>query len=202
MISRRGVLSGLAASSAGAATAAPRGPVVFIGDSITHFWKTSCPELFASGDWINRGVGGNTTAMMLERFERDALSFGPSVVHLLGGVNDFIRLSGPALVDDAAANLGAMVASARRAGAHVVLAKVLPTRRGIRVEFGREQLNRRIDGMAGPGVRVVDYGPSLLDFFGRLAKPYTLDGLHLSPAGYGKINPLAEREIAAARRAA
>lgn len=40
--------------------------------------------------FLNRGTGGNTSAMLLERWEKDALELHPDVLTLLIGVNDLL----------------------------------------------------------------------------------------------------------------
>jgi lysophospholipase L1-like esterase len=39
---------------------------------------------------INKGINGNTTTDMLERFERSVLRFEPTHVIIMGGINDII----------------------------------------------------------------------------------------------------------------
>lgn len=86
--------------------AAPRagsGRVVFLGDSITNGdnQNTAYREnnnayptfamLASQGRWLfleNKGVGGNTTAMMLARFQADVIDLGAEVVVIMGGMND------------------------------------------------------------------------------------------------------------------
>ena len=53
--------------------------VVFMGDSITEFWKPAHPEFFAE-NYVNRGVSGQTTAQMLVRFRQDVIALKPVVV--------------------------------------------------------------------------------------------------------------------------
>ena len=40
------------------------------------------------GNFINTGIGGDTTCMMLERFDRDVLTYKPDVVIITAGGND------------------------------------------------------------------------------------------------------------------
>lgn len=78
---------------------AAAGPlVVTFGDSVTASRKgiVVYTELLAKklrfrGGPVrveNRGVGGNTTAMAMARFERDVLAAGPDVVVIMFGIND------------------------------------------------------------------------------------------------------------------
>jgi lysophospholipase L1-like esterase len=73
-------------------------PVTFaaLGDSITHGGANFIPagqiscqwESFCNQQIKNIGRSGDTTAMMIERFERDVLPFQPKILLIMGGVND------------------------------------------------------------------------------------------------------------------
>ena len=69
------------------AGAAPR--VVFMGDSITDFWRLN--EYFTGRDFVNRGISGQTTLQMLGRFMQDVVALKPKVVLILAGTNDIAR---------------------------------------------------------------------------------------------------------------
>src|SRR5579863_2917456 len=45
--------------------------VVFLGDSITDYWKLE--EYFPGKPYINRGIDGQTTPQMLVRFRQDVV---------------------------------------------------------------------------------------------------------------------------------
>lgn len=73
-------------------------PIAALGDSITHGGGAmSVPPGYALYNWEtysavpvkNLGFSGNTTADMLERFERDVLPSQPRILVVMGGVNDF-----------------------------------------------------------------------------------------------------------------
>ena len=70
--------------------------VAVLGDSISHGgaayipagqlscqWETYCPVPVK-----NLAQSGNTTEMMIERFERDVLPFKPKILLIMGGIND------------------------------------------------------------------------------------------------------------------
>ncbi len=73
-------------------------PVTFaaLGDSITHGGANFIPagqlacqwETFCDVPIKNIGRSGDTTQMMVERFENDVLPFKPKVLFIMGGVND------------------------------------------------------------------------------------------------------------------
>ncbi|MGL5152022.1 MAG: GDSL-type esterase/lipase family protein [Clostridium sp.] len=71
---------------------------IFIGDSLTFGYgvpKTSSwVSLFkvqTSYDVINKGINGDTTPSMLDRFYSDILSLNPSKVFIMGGTNDLLN---------------------------------------------------------------------------------------------------------------
>ncbi len=75
-----------------------KAPVTFaaLGDSITHGGANFIPASQISCQWEtfcqykikNIGRSGDTTAQMIERFERDVLPFQPKLLLIMGGVND------------------------------------------------------------------------------------------------------------------
>lgn len=71
--------------------------VAALGDSITHGGgAVSTPpsatlynwETYAKVPVLNIGFSGNLTSNMLERFDRDVLSYNPEYLVIMGGVND------------------------------------------------------------------------------------------------------------------
>lgn len=71
--------------------------VVCLGDSITYGWPwgpaVSWTKMLADqivGEVINRGIPGNTTSQMLERFDKAVLKLNPSHVIIMGGLNDVV----------------------------------------------------------------------------------------------------------------
>lgn len=73
-------------------------PVKFavLGDSISHGGASFIPagqlscqwQTFCSVPVKNIARSGDTTSMMIERFERDVLPFKPQVLIIIGGIND------------------------------------------------------------------------------------------------------------------
>ena len=168
-----------------------RPDVVFIGDSITQFWIEADPRLF----WprrVNRGISGDTTAQMLERFARDVVSLRPKAVHIMGGTNDLWRgIAGPD-ASHAMANLVAMADAARARGIRVVLASPPPIAPYAEHIFAHPELVPVMraavrDYCRSTGLLHVDYARSLTDEAGVLRRVFTTDGVHLSKPGYVAI---------------
>src|ERR1700726_4346350 len=98
--------------------------VVFLGDSITEYWKL--PNYFPGKPYINRGVDGQTTPEMLVRFRQDVIHLHPKVVVILAGTNDIAGVTGPTFNEDIEANYASFAELARANGIRVVYSSILP----------------------------------------------------------------------------
>lgn len=120
---------------------------------------------------------------MVLRFERDALRRGPAWAVILGGTNDLGWERKPS---DIIRNLTTMYAQAVAAGVRPV-AVAIPSVRGFDDHIARRrELNGLIaDYCRGCAVPCIDlFGATAEPATGRLALPYSNDGLHLTTAGY------------------
>lgn len=177
--------------------------VVFFGDSITDGWKLD--ESFPGKDYVNRGIGGQTTPQMLIRFREDVLDLKPAVVVILAGTNDIAGNTGPISVEEIEANYASMVDLARVHGVKVVLSSVLPvhnyTERAadffpLRSPEKILKLNRWMQEYCkGKNCVYLDYFSALVDAKGFMKKELAEDGLHPNAAGYAIMAPLAEKAI-------
>src|ERR1700726_4824846 len=98
--------------------------VVFLGDSITDYWKLS--DYFPGKPYINRGIDGQTTPEMLVRFRQDVIDLRPKVVIVLAGTNDIAGVTGRTSNEDIESNYASMAELARAHGIRMVFASVLP----------------------------------------------------------------------------
>lgn len=62
--------------------------VVFMGDSITDFWRLD--EYFSGSPYVNRGIGGQTPPQMLVRMYPDVIDLRPAAMIVLAGTNDTV----------------------------------------------------------------------------------------------------------------
>ena len=62
--------------------------VVFIGNSITEIWAMYHPEFFRDHNYCGRGIGGQTSAHILVRFQSDVIDLHPKAVVIMTGTND------------------------------------------------------------------------------------------------------------------
>lgn len=72
--------------------AANENRVIFIGDSITDYWKLT--DYFSGKPYINRAIDGQITPQMLVRFRQDVIDLDPKVLVVLAGTNDIAGATG------------------------------------------------------------------------------------------------------------
>ncbi len=101
------------------------GRVVFIGDSITDYWRLA--EAFPGQPYVNRGIAGQTTSQMVARMMADVVALKPAAVVILAGTNDISRATGAVTAEMVEFNLKAMAQLAAANGIKVVLCSILPT---------------------------------------------------------------------------
>jgi lysophospholipase L1-like esterase len=180
-------------------TLAAKPRVVFLGDSITDFWRLN--EYFPDRDFVNRGIGGQTSSQMLGRLKADVLDLKPAAVLVLAGTNDIARGIPLSTIQN---NL-AMIAELAQAH-HVapLLASVLPVSDYHKDENPAWEATRRRPPEAIRALNAwiqsfcrernytyVDYFSVLVDQAGFLRADLANDGLHPNSAGYRLMAPIA-----------
>jgi lysophospholipase L1-like esterase len=182
--------------------------IVFIGDSITDYWKLQ--DYFPGKAFINinRGIDGQTTPQMLVRFRPDVINLGPKVVIVLAGTNDIAGVTGPARNEDIEANYASMADLAQAHGIRIVFGSVLPVNNyteDAKESFALRPRERILalnawlkDYCAKHGLVYLDYFSAMVDDKGMLRKDLADEGLHPNAAGYKVMAPLAEKAIAKA----
>jgi hypothetical protein len=93
--------------------------IVFLGDSITDFWKLG--ESFPGKPYMNRGIGGQTTPQMLVRMFPDVVDLKPAAIVILAGTNDIAQNTGPETATMVEENLMAITELAQKHGIKVIL---------------------------------------------------------------------------------
>ena len=191
------------ANAALAAAAPGENRVVFLGDSITDYWKL--PDYFPGKPYINRGIDGQSTPEMLVRFRQDVIDVHPKVLVVLAGTNDIAGVTGRTRNEDIEANYASMAELARAHHIGVVFASVLPAHNythdaeesfALRPRDRILTLNKWLkDYCAKNGFVYLDYFSSVVDERGMLKRTLSDDGLHPTDAGYKVMAPLAERAI-------
>lgn len=176
--------------------------VVFLGDSITEFWKIEGPKgAFPNKPYINRGISGQTTPQMLVRFRQDVIELQPKAVVILAGTNDLAENTGPMTLEQTEDNLASMADMATANHIRVVLCSVLPAtdfpwKPGLKPAAKVLALNAWISSYAKEkGFVYVDYHSAMRDEHEGLPVTLSEDGVHPTPTGYAVMAPLAEAGI-------
>ncbi|MCI4626479.1 MAG: GDSL-type esterase/lipase family protein [Candidatus Magnetoovum sp. WYHC-5] len=183
--------------------------IITFGDSLTvgfqsptmNTWYTETPYAGFLSDMLNgkadilvKGINGELTEEMVERFERDVVSLKPHYVTILGGTND---IGWGVNVTKIMQNLFKIYKTA--IDAHIKpVAITVPSLRDYDPLIAPRQL---INDLIKKKCHELDI--PVIDLFrataekgtNRLAMQYSNDGLHLSTAGYRLIAELLYNEI-------
>lgn len=166
------------------------GQTVLVGDSITEIYNHT--ELF--GDYsektgltvYNRGISGDTSNRLLERYEDNVLNIKPANIVLLIGTND-LNCSGDiyCIID----NIEKMINLTNEIcpDAKLILLGVYPVgdNQGLRDNKDIEKLNARLYTLSKmKNIHFLDLFDKLSDTDGKLNQLYTYDGLHLNARGF------------------
>ncbi|WP_054695582.1 SGNH/GDSL hydrolase family protein [Syntrophomonas palmitatica] len=166
--------------------------IVCLGDSITYGFpwgpEASWVKMLGQAldaEIINKGINGNTTWDMMNRFDRAVLKYNPTHVIIMGGINDVI--CGESF-DRITYNLRIMVNKALDAGIKVVLG--LPT--AIDNEYWEKMVHRIRTWMrelaAEKGIPIIDFAAAFFDANGNIKKELLLaDGGHPDIEGYQEM---------------
>jgi lysophospholipase L1-like esterase len=172
--------------------------VVFIGNSITEGWLQESLSLFKNKNYINRGIGGQTTSQMKLRFMQDVVELKPRVVVILAGINDIAENTGPISVRKIAANIEEMTQMATASHIKVVICSVLPANyfpwrpqispaeKVISLNLFLKQIALKNEGV------YLDYYTEMVDDKNGMKAEYTTDGVHCTIEGYKVMELLIE----------
>jgi len=176
--------------------------VVFMGDSVTEFWRFDGPGGYFPGKpYINRGISGQSTPQMLLRFRQDVIGLKPRAVVILGGVGDIGGATGPETLEQIEDNLASMAELAAAHHIRVVMCSVLPILNiswspGAQPAGKVVTLNKWIKAYAAEnGFVYVDFHTAMKDEQDGLPATLSQDGAHPNRAGYAVMAPLVEAGI-------
>jgi len=174
--------------------------VVFLGDSITYLWKLD--KSFPARSYVNRGIGGQTSADMLVRFREDVVDLKPKTVVILAGINDFFwRTEGSDDDEQTLKNLQtndqSMAELAELHHIRPVLASILPVHSyGFLAKISYAKIPKGVIVRANEwlkgfctqhGYQYIDYYSAMVDDHGMLRKELSDDGVHPNEAGYSTM---------------
>ena len=175
--------------------------IVFMGNSITEDWKSLSPNFFLNNNYVNRGIGGETSTQMLLRFRSDVINLKPSAVVILAGINDIAENQGPISIPDIARNIFFMSQLASENNIKVILCSVLPAydfpwRPGLNPKDKVISLNDLIQKHAKEkSFEYVDYFSSMVDERKGLIKEYGNDEVHPNLEGYRVMESIIQKSI-------
>ena len=175
--------------------------VVFMGNSITEDWKSLSPSFFLDNNYVNRGIGGETSTQMLLRFRSDVINLQPTAVVILAGINDIAENQGPISIPDIARNIFFMSQLASENNVKVILCSLLPAydfswRPGLNPKDKVVSLNELIKKQALENdYEYVDYFSSMVDERKGLIKEYGNDEVHPNLEGYKVMESIIQTSI-------
>jgi lysophospholipase L1-like esterase len=174
-----------------------RDAVVFLGDSITHhgLWESWFPELRTA----NRGIRSQTVQQVADRLG-SAIDH-PAAVSVLIGTNDLGGLGDTTDVAVIGARFHDLVARIRELApdAPVLVNSVMPRQQ--KYADAIERLNDRYRAVAERAKSTyIDLWPALATPERTLRPEFTLDGLHLTGAGYQAWTDVLRPHLAALAR--
>lgn len=173
--------------------------VVFFGDSRAAQWSEPTLPGFT---FSNRGIGNQTTAQVLNRFEEHIVPLHPDVIILQVGINDLKTIPlfpgrKAEIISNCKENIRRIVERSLETGSIVVITTIFPIgevplqRRLVwsnDIEAARGEVNEYINDLAGENVFIFDSAALLSDANGKIKPEYGYDTLHLNPAGYNVLN--------------
>jgi lysophospholipase L1-like esterase len=178
--------------------------VVFMGNSITEGWVQMRPDFFDNRDYINRGIGGQTTPQMLLRFRQDVVDLNPKVVVILAGTNDIAGNSGYISLEAIISTIKSMAEIANANDIKVIISSILPAidypwKPGLDPASKIITINKALKVFSEENNFIyLDYYSAMVDDKGGLKVPeYTTanDLVHPNKKGYLVMEKLAEIAI-------
>lgn len=169
------------------------GGIVFVGDSITDFFRLN--EFFHGIYVINRGIGGDTTDGVLKRLNESVFALLPSKVFLLIGTNDIGENKSD---EHIIRNIKEIIDRIREKcpETQIYLQSIYPVSRVNDKKINKyivgRRTNERIRRINGELKKIarekdivyIDVFSHLTDENGNLKLEYTVEGLHLTIEGY------------------
>lgn len=173
--------------------------LVFFGDSRAASWLSPDMEGY---EFINRGIGSQTSIQTLQRFEQHIKPLEPDIVLIQVGVNDLKTIPlfpqrKELTLADCKTNIQQIVEQSKALGAVVILTPILPVGEiplerkpfwSDDVGLAIKEVNTYINSLASENVIIFDPFSILVDEKGVVKPEYSKDELHLNSQGYKVLN--------------
>lgn len=174
--------------------------VVFFGDSRAYQWPE--PTGFERFEFINRGIGAQTSSQVVERFDEHINPLQPDVLLVQVCINDlktiplFPNLKS-SIISNCKNNIKRIVLEAQKQEITVILTTVfplgkLPLERRLfwseDVARAIEEVNQFIISQTAEKVIIFDTCRTLANDKGMVKEEYSRDFLHLNKTGYETLN--------------
>ena len=176
--------------------------VVFMGNSITENWAYYHPEFFTSHNYLGRGIGGQTSAHMLVRFQSDVIALHPKVVVIMAGTNDVAHNDFWVAPEEVVNNVISMCVLARANGIIPIISSIPPCTSFVwRPEIKNAaqtivDINKSLKAYAEANAIVfVDYHSALADENMGFQKTLSDDGCHPNPDTYYQMEAMVVKAI-------
>ncbi len=170
-----------------------KGQTVLVGDSITEIYNST--ELFEdytekTGIKVyNRGISGDTSDRLLERFYDNVITLAPRNIVMLIGTND---LTNRADTDFTADNISSIIKSVKDncPSANMIIMCVYPINPEMCSQYRHKNrdiiiLNEKIERLCGEqNICCLNLNEKLADEKGCLSEKFTYDGLHLNAKAF------------------
>ncbi|WP_245602636.1 SGNH/GDSL hydrolase family protein [Gloeothece verrucosa] len=177
--------------------------VVFFGDSRAAAWTTPNLKTFK---FINRGIGGQTSAQTLLRFDAQVRDLSPDIIVLQVGVNDLRMIPYPPktrqdIIRNCQQNIEKIINKAQSIGATVIITTIFPLAKeeipfnlkwvweeADQIAQGIDEVNHYIRALEQPPNLKVFDAYKILEKQGKVQETYAEDLLHINAEGYKQLN--------------
>jgi lysophospholipase L1-like esterase len=173
---------------------------VFFGDSRAAQWPN--PDGLADTHFVNRGIGAQTSAQIVARFDEHVRPLHPDILIIQMCINDLKTIplfphSSEQIVANCQQNIRQVVEQASAMDTTVILTTIFPVgefpieRRlywSPEIETAVAQVNTYIQTLAAENILILDAHTLLTDESGKLRPEFATDELHLNETGYTHLN--------------
>lgn len=185
--------------------------IVCVGDSLTFGYGVKETESWVSilskkikEKIINKGIPGNTTTEMKERFVEDVINCKPDKVFIMGGTNDVFLNS---RINDILDNIDTMVQMCEINNMVPIILTPLPVNDNIKIKTWFEDMDYKkvnkslaelrsllIKYVEEKNITCVDLG-NVLPKKGRVKEQFLQDGIHVSKEIHNEIAEIIYNEL-------